>query len=64
MEDTVGCRVTRHMWKEDDFDGSFEDDVDDLDGVWMFSIGGQWADHYAKEATHQLDECMRTTAAI
>ena len=33
-----------------------EDDGSDVD--LLFEIGGEWADLYAREATHQLDECI------
>lgn len=57
--DHFGC--TRHMLQEHgcDKDTVFlveEDDSSDAD--WLFEIGGEWADLYAREATHQLDDCI------
>ena len=48
------CDSKLESFEEDD------DDEDDDDLVWkrLLDIGGEWADHYARDATRQLDECL------
>lgn len=38
-----------------------EEEDDDSDLERLLDIGGEWADHYARDATRQLDECLGGT---